>query len=166
MIRMRRYMFLLRAAVVLVWLACPLLALPAAPVVSNVAASQDPNALTVTVHYDLSASGACAVTMLVSDNGGRFFSLVPKSLSGDIGDGVSPGNNKVIVWNALADMPNTSGSDFRVRVIASTGGQGVPPNGHTMVNIPEGAFTMGDDSETSDERPAHEVYVSEFQMDT
>lgn len=69
---------------------------------------------TVRVTYDLTATETCSVSMLVSDNGGRFFSIVPKALSGDVGDGITAGTEKEIIWDALADIPNISGSDFRL----------------------------------------------------
>lgn len=145
-----------------------LMALPgwaADPVVTHVTAGQVVSTRTVRITYDLSASSPSTVSVLVSDNDSRMFTIIPEALSGAVGDSISAGISNEIIWNTAVDIPNVSGSDFKVRVIASSGGLGVPPNGHTMVSIPAGAFNMGHPGGSGDLVPVHSVTTSVYQID-
>lgn len=57
----------------------------------------------IVIYYDLSGSESRTVSVKVSLDGGESFSIFPVDISGDIGEGVSPGYYKRIVWNISPD---------------------------------------------------------------
>lgn len=137
------------------------------PVVSNVTASQrQDGSKIVDIRYNLAdADGdACTVTVQASNNAGSTWTVPIIAVSGAVGAGITPGVNKLIIWNCAADLPGAFGSQYRVRVIADDGQSSAPPG---MVLIPAGTFNMGDTfNELSiDELPVHSVYISAFYMD-
>ncbi|MCX7003419.1 MAG: SUMF1/EgtB/PvdO family nonheme iron enzyme [bacterium] len=96
----------------------------AAPVVTSVTAEQQPLPSTlVDIHYTLQDAGGSplAVMVEVSTNAGLVFNVPAPHCSGDVGDIVSTGANKHIVWDALLDLPQFASSAVRVRVIAFDG---------------------------------------------
>jgi formylglycine-generating enzyme required for sulfatase activity len=139
----------------------------AAPVVSNVRASQRPGTQLVDIYYDLADpdSASLAITVLVSTDGGASYTLPATSFSGSGWGGVvTPGSNKQITWNAGADWSGHYSANVRFRVTAD---DAAAPSG--MALIPAGSFTMGNCMNSSegysDELPLHTVYVSAFYMD-
>ena len=134
----------------------------AAPVVSNIRASQRPGTKLVDIYYDLTAvSASVSITATVSADGGLTYGVPAATFTGHYGAGVASGANRSIVWNAGADWPSQFSSQCRVRVIAD---DAVPNN---MALVPAGSFLMGDPyvQGGSDERPLHNVTVSSFYMD-
>lgn len=108
-----------------------------APVVSNVIAGQrNDNSKLVDIRYNLTdADGdACTVWIGVSDDGGSTWKVPVRTLSGNWGGNIAPGNNKLITWDAGFDIPGRVAS-FRVRVWADDG-KGPAP----MVVVPGGEF--------------------------
>jgi formylglycine-generating enzyme required for sulfatase activity len=87
----------------------------AAPVVSNVVAT--PSSGIVTISYDLAADGPCKITVLVSADGGTSYNIYPSALSGAVGDQVTPGTGKQIIWNPAGDGMQV-GANYKVKVIA------------------------------------------------
>ncbi|HID30361.1 MAG TPA: hypothetical protein EYP19_10200 [Desulfobacterales bacterium] len=74
----------------------------------------------VVVSYDLHGSEEIyTITLKGSSDGGRRFDIVPKTVSGDVGDKVSPGKGKQMVWEALKDVEQLSGDRFVFAVTAS-----------------------------------------------
>ena len=71
----------------------------AAPVVSNVHASQRAGTKLVDIYYDVSDSAGHAQTVqaLISGDGGVTYRIPAVNLSGDVGSGVTPGSNRHIV---------------------------------------------------------------------
>ncbi|HNQ21498.1 MAG TPA: SUMF1/EgtB/PvdO family nonheme iron enzyme [Phycisphaerae bacterium] len=142
-----------------------------APVVSNVTSSQRTDgSKIVDIRYNLTdADGdACTVTVLASSDGGATWTVpITAFQSGSqIGAGITPGVNKLIVWNSATDLPGAFGSQYKVRVCADDGYNPTPPG---MVLIPAGEFLMGNSftgEGGSDELPRHAVYVDAFYMDT
>jgi len=134
--------------------------------VSNVRASQQPSG-EVRVVYDLSGGVPPLYAQLeASTNGGTNWTVPVTSLSGNgFTPPVSPGQGKVIVWNAIADWPGQVTSRMRFRVSVSQ----TPPAPAGMALIPAGSFSMGNqmasNEGSSDELPVHTVYVSAFYMD-
>ncbi len=84
----------------------------------------------VHVFYDLIGKGKYEVALWLSGDGGRRFTIVPKTLSGAIGSAVSPGQDKRIVWDVLRDVPRLEGEDFVFQVVARR-----PKNNTTMWTI-------------------------------
>jgi len=138
----------------------------AAPVVSNVRASQRLGTQLVDIYYDVADAGSATLTVsvAVSTNGGASYTSGGPSFTGALGAGVAPGSSKKIVWNAGVDLPAKLFSNVRVSVTAS---DDTAPAG--MALIPAGSFTMGNSFSASegdsDELPLHTVYVSAFYMD-
>jgi len=59
------------------------------------------------------------IKVLCSDNGGTTFDIPLKTVSGDIGKGITGGKNNVIVWDVLADRKNFKGNDFVFKITAT-----------------------------------------------
>ncbi len=152
---------------------CALFALVSAthaapPVVSSVRAAQRAGTHLVDIYYNVSdpdGNTPLTVYVAVSDNGGTSYNVPVFTLTGAVGPGVTPGNDRHIVWNAATDWPGRFNTQCRVRVIADDGTGPPAPNG--MVYIPAGAFQVGDamTEGDTDELPVHIVYVSGFFVD-
>ena len=133
------------------------------PVVTNVVAGQlDDGSGKVGISYDVTDDerDRLSVMIEVSSDGGTTY-LVPVSvenLSGDVGNGITPGKGKRIIWDAPKDQPNVNSASYRVRITAVEQPEG-------MVLIPAGRFIMGDDNGQADEQPAREVYLDVFFID-
>jgi hypothetical protein len=79
---------------------------------------------TITVTYDLTSSDPTAtfqIMLEVSRDGGKTFTVQPKSVSGDIGQGVRPGPGKRILWEASKDIEALVIDQFRFNVRAISG---------------------------------------------
>ncbi len=152
-----------RIFVAFVLLADSLTAAP--PVVTNIRASQRSGTQLVDILYNLSAVGPCSITVAVSANGGTNYNVPVFTLAGAVGAGVSPGNDRAIVWNAGLDWPGQFTDKCRVRVTADDGNS--PPAPQNMAYIPGGSFQMGDTfyEVGNDALPLHSVYISPFFMD-
>lgn len=138
----------------------------APPVVSNIRASQRPGTKLVDIYYDLvDADGDLQlIQVAASSDAGLTYGLPCSTLSGAVGAGVSPGTNRLIVWNAGADWDGNWVPECRVRVTAHDGT--TPPAPPGMAYIPPGPFQMGDNLDgTTDAMPVHNVQVSGFFMD-
>lgn len=108
--------------------------------VSNVVVDQRPFTALVDVTYDLETVDGLAVTVtlyLSTDSGGTYPHLCAH-VTGDVGEGVSPGMGKHLVWDAGAELGGFSSTTCRLRV---TAGDGVVPDGFVL--IPPGTFQMG-----------------------
>lgn len=103
----------------------PLVAQAAAPVVSNVRVQpRTDGSRLVDFLYDLSDDDgdAMAVAVQFSHDGGAHWTAPGWSLTGDVGEGVQPGTDRVIVWDAGADFPDEPSLQYQVRVVASDAG--------------------------------------------
>jgi formylglycine-generating enzyme required for sulfatase activity len=134
------------------------------PVVSNVRVSQQSGKKLVDITYNVSDSDSSSLSVLVaiSTNDGTTFGLPAPSMSDagsvkSIGNGVTPGNDRKVVWNAGADWNGQFSSVVRAKITADD----------SMVLIPAGNFSMGDNFYEGGgyEQPVHTVYVSAFLMD-
>jgi len=154
-----------RVTVLAVLFACFASAVQAAnPVVSNVRAKQRDGTKLVEIRYDLSDpdSSYVAITVGVSTNGDTISDLFANTfeVGSAVGIDVTPGREKLIVWNAGADWNGKFSQQIRFLITAND----TLPSG--MVVIPSGSFTMGDSfgEGASDQLPTHSVYVSGFYM--
>ena len=140
--------------------------LSAAPVVSNVRATQRPGTYLVDIYYNVSSAvSPLSILVAVSADGGENYNVPAFTFSGAVGAGVTPGTDLHIVWNAGADWGGQFTATCQVRVTADDGTS--PPTPGGMVYVPAGAFQMGDNFREgdSDELPVHSVWVSAFFMD-
>lgn len=119
--------------------ALPTIALAAAgdPQVSNVQAAQRAGTKLVDIAYDVTATGAVSVSVVVSTNSGITYDLPATSFSGDYGAGVTPGTGKAIVWDAGADFSGQYSSQMRVKITADDGlTPPLPPDPAMVANAP------------------------------
>ena len=135
------------------------------PVVKNVYAQQRHSTFLIEITYDVEDEDGdlLEITVEASDDNGNTYTIIPQSLTGDVGEDIQPGTGKLIVWNVGKDLPDTNADNFKVRVIADDGV--TTPEG--MVLIPAGEFSMGDhhDVGISNEKPVHDVYLDAFYID-
>ncbi len=144
------------------------------PVVSNVTASQrkDGSGL-VDVYYTLAGATAdVRVDLAFSNDNGNTWNVIPSpnTLTGDVGNGITSGTGRHIVWDAARDRAQVYWSQARARVRASALGQSVSfmlPGGIEleMVRIPAGTFLMGSNLDpgysSTSEAPVHTVTIGE-----
>lgn len=134
----------------------------AVAIVSNVAVAVRPGTKLVEVSYDLEGDPS-SVALVVSRDGGATYSVPVVLVSGHVGDGVSPGMGRKIVWDAGTDWPDQWTSQLRVKVSAwdlkheATYG---------FVKIPGGVHQMGNvigDTDITD-APVRTVTLSGFYL--
>ncbi len=131
----------------------------ALPVVSNVSSSQRAGTKFVDITYDVAdADGdALKIRVEISSDGGVNYSVPAFTLTGAIGDAVTPGTGKVITWNAEADWDGEYSDEMRVKVIASDA-KGLP--GLEWGNeVPAGGFLMGQDGGVEGGGPSQHVNI-------
>ena len=138
-----------------------------APVVTNVHGEQRPDTHLVDVYYDLADadSSSVSVRLQVSADGGDNWTVVPVvNVTQAVGENVTPGHGKHILWNAGADWDGQVSKAVMFKVMASD--TAPAPDGFAL--IPAGSFQMGDQSSPlvgySSELPVHTVTVSGFYM--
>ncbi len=121
---------------------------------------------TVRINYDLIALGnddIYEIRLLVSDNNGETFDIIPKTIKGAIGFGIKPKSNLTIDWTPLADSLELKGDDFIFKLSGKLLGAS---RNIDFVKIPGGEFIMGssEDFAKTDERKLHVVYLDDFEM--
>ncbi len=112
--------------------------------IADVEASQIEGESKVLIIYDLGNSDSVPtmVTMEYTLNGEYW--VESSFVTGDVGDSVSQGFNKRMIWDAGSELPNTLYPSVRVRVRIDDGIPGeppVPPSGFSY--IPASSFGMG-----------------------
>lgn len=109
-----------------------------APVISNVSAAQLTSSNNVSLNYDLSDSGVVNVAIDISSDSGATWTVTKTSVTGDIGAGITPGSNKVIIWNAGTDFSNQDLNTMMVRV------RGTDGFNNTSANVNSSVFSLDD----------------------
>ncbi len=130
-----------------------------AQTVSKVTAEQQGNAMVV--HYDLTTDSPCEVSLFVSLNGGKTWTGPLLRVSGDVGKDISGGSH-TIRWEVLEELEQLVGNNIQFKVLA----KGKRPNELDMVFVKGGTFMMGSNNGENDERPVHQVTVSDFSIGT
>lgn len=99
----------------------PLSSIADTPHVTNVHGEQRPGTDLVDVYYDLDTaeSTTVSVSLAVSADGGTNWIVPVVSVSQSVGNGVSPGKGKHILWNAGADWDGHVSRNVRFKVTAS-----------------------------------------------
>ena len=88
-----------------------------AETVTNVRGMQRENSNLIDIYYDIEATDGGKYTVKVEIEG-RTNEVTAATFTGDVGDGIAPGRNRHILWNAGADWPGKKG-DVRVIVTAT-----------------------------------------------
>ena len=129
------------------------------PEITNVRASQRPDTKLVDIYYDAAdADGdALKIRVEISDNDGVKYSVPALTFTGDIGEGISPGTNKHIVWDAGKDWDGEYSDQMRVKIYAIDA-QGFP--GLEWGNeVPPGGFLMGQDGGAEGSGPSRHINI-------
>lgn len=111
------------------------------------------------IYYDAAdADGdALKIRVEISDNDGAKYSVPALTFTGDIGEGVTPGANKHIVWDAGTDWDGEYSDQMRVKIYAIDA-QGFP--GLEWGNeIPPGGFLMGQDGGAEGSGPSKHINI-------
>jgi formylglycine-generating enzyme required for sulfatase activity len=111
----------------------------AAPSVTNVKFVQQPGTKLVSVSYDLSG-GTFSVSLLVSNDNGATYNVPVKSVTGAVGNGVTSGTGKQIIWDAGTDWAGQHSNQIKMRVRAW---DLTADAGMTFAPIPGGTYQMG-----------------------
>lgn len=91
------------------------------PVVENVRYEQRTDgSLLVDIWFDVTTVSGLPLEIMVkaSNDNGATWDFPCSSLIGDVGEDVTPGANKHIIWDFYRDNPNTSGSGHQIQVTA------------------------------------------------
>ncbi len=88
-----------------------------AETVTNVRGRQRENSNLIDIYYDIEATDGGKYTVKVEIEG-RTNEVTAATFTGDVGEGIAPGRNRHILWNAGADWPGKKG-DVRVIVTAT-----------------------------------------------
>jgi len=94
------------------------------PVVSNVTASQRTDGSNlVDIRYNLyDADGdLCTVFLRISSDDGATWKVPALTVWGHVGENISPGASRHIIWDVGRDAPGLVGGNFKARVIADDG---------------------------------------------
>ena len=140
------------------WFGCSA-AFAAVPVVSNVTSQQRAGTKFVDITYNVADADGdlLKIRIEVSSNAGTTYSVPASSLSGAVGDNITPGTGKQIVWNAGADWDGEYSPQMRVKVIASDA-KGLP--GLAWGNeVAAGGFLMGQDGGVEGSGPSRHVNI-------
>ena len=131
----------------------------AAPVVTNIVASQRSGTKLIDIRYSVfDADGdTLKIRIEISHNGGRNYSVPAITLSGDVGNSITSGTNKLIVWNAGVDWDGEYSPMMRVKVIASDS-RGYPGLQWGQ-EVPPGGFLLGQDGGPEGVGPAKHVNI-------
>ena len=134
-----------------------LLATP--PEITNVTASQRSGTKLVDISYDVADADGDKVRIRVeiSDNNGKVYSVPAFTFTGDIGEGITPGKGKKIVWDAGTDWDGEYSDQMRVKIYAIDA-QGFP--GMEWGNeVPPGGFLLGQDGGAEGSGPSRHVNI-------
>ncbi len=137
-----------------------LLALQASPQVLNLTAAQRTDeSKKVDIYYSIDHDKPVTISIYASQDGGATWDLPINFVSGDIGPNIYPGNGKYIIWDVMAEHPNTTYESIKLKVMAD---DGQAPEGFIYVN--GGTFTMGRTTGSGglDELPTHTVTLNSF----
>lgn len=129
------------------------------PQITNVRASQRANTKLVDIYYDAADADGdlLKIRIEISDNDGARYSVPAFSLTGDIGEGVAPGNGKHIVWDAGTDWDGEYSDKMRVKVFA------IDAKGFSGMEwgdeVPPGGFLLGQDGGVEGSGPSRHVNI-------
>lgn len=129
--------------------------------IQNVKATQQDKTIVVT--YDLvglKSGQTVTISLFCSEDSGNNWGTKLHYVTGDVGQSISAGYGKQIVWQVLDERERLTGSNisFEVRAMLSS----LNDFGIEMVYVKGGTFQMGSNDGDSDEKPKHSVTLSDF----
>lgn len=137
----------------------------AAPTVSNVTfAPRSDGSKLVDVSYNLAdtvAGATSSIALAVSSDNGATYSVPVNSVTGAVGDGVTVGTGKKIVWDAGTDWPGQSSSQIKVQVRAWDLKH---ESSYGFVKIPAGTYQIGDNLDGLSDAPVTSVSLSGYYL--
>ena len=165
----RAFYFILALSILLTAMA---VAANQAPFVSNVVVKQI-DIDHVLIRYDVAEADGdrVKISLRVSDDGGKTFNVQASKLEGDVGQGISSGTGKEIVWTIDDDIPlHKLGENYVIGVVADdlagfSDRITWEKDGSEMAFIPAGFFEMGSGDGRDNEKPVHMVELEAFYMD-
>lgn len=102
----------------------------AGPVISNISATQTAGTNNVFISYDLADSAGAnnVVALSISDDSGATYNVAVPNVGGSVGNNVTAGLGRTIIWNAGLDLANQEKNTMKVKLVAtdSYGNQGTP----------------------------------------
>ena len=104
-----------------------------AETVTNVRGIQRENSKLVDIYYDINATDYGTYTVGIEIEG-RTIAVTASTFTGDVGEGVTPGANRHVIWDAGTDWPNKKG-DVKAIVTAT---KEDPAVSHGKVQLWEG----------------------------
>ena len=125
---------------------------------------------TIEITYDFippeNGNDKFAVSIAVSTDGGKTFSIKPKAVDGDVGEDIKPGAGKRIVWHVMEDLEQLTCESLVIEVTAETEKKIITKAGIEFIFVKGGTFEMGDQfgDGDDDEKPVHSVTVSDFHI--
>lgn len=141
-----------------------LLSLPAfAAELKNEKARQEGNRLVIS--YDLEGKESEAEVSLTITVDGKIYKASEMHMEGDVGK-VKIGKGKRVTWNILQDFPRGLRGEAQWELTTSGGAFADAVTGMQFVFVKGGCFQMGDTfgGGEADEKPVHEVCVSDFNL--
>jgi formylglycine-generating enzyme required for sulfatase activity len=116
------------------------------------------------LEYTLAGDKPTTVSFSVTANGKKY-TADSLHLEGDYGKNIAPGKRR-LVWNVLQDFSRGLQGKVDWSLTAGGGGGTDPTTGMEFVAVPGGCFQMGDTfgDRESDEKPVHQVCVSDFSI--
>lgn len=105
------------------------------PEVNNVdVAQRTDGSRLVDIEYSVTNSegGLLAIAVSISADSGQSWTFPVLGMTGDVGQGIEPGDDKSIIWDLNSYGPEIVGEGFRVRISASD--TGIVPSTHSPDN--------------------------------
>lgn len=88
------------------------------PVVTNVVVQQVEQQVEIVYDLEDTDGDLMTVSLQVSSDGGSSFDIEAKMLTGDVGERITSGKGKKILWQVVADIPDLYGTNFVFEVVA------------------------------------------------
>ena len=125
--------------------------------IENIRAEQDGKKINIYYNITGAKSGQTFnVKLYCSTDGGHTWGSSLKYVTGEVGQNISGGYNKLIVWDVLGEREKLTGDRicFEIRAIIS--------GSMDMVFVKGVFFKMGSNDGGSNEKPIHEVCIDDF----
>jgi len=103
------------------------------------------------------------ITILVSTNGGKKFSPFVGTISGDVGDSITPGEKAARI-ESTEGLPIDDPSQLMVMFYPKPQRLAGPLPGMMLMTMQDGEFTMGSDTDGQNEKPSRRVTIERYRI--